>query len=703
MDREEVRTFRNRVIAAVCIWAVVAVIVAPYLIGSGHAEESLSFVNRVFEGRDVHPVGFYLDAWLSLALWMSAILVALIGALGWWTLLPDSRRATIDRALGRGPGLTPAGIVWAALCWGLVGGLAQALYQTARHVVTTRPAALYYTEVVWMAPLSAGIATAMLGVVVAAMSFGGRRRMTHARGAFVFGSLGIYGVIQSEGIPIHWWAGVLLSLGLASLLSRTVASRRRMVERAARASRPVAVASVVVLGATAVLMHPDMSERRALSRTPLPQAGLPNLLLIILDTARAANFGLYGYERPTSPEIDDWARSGVVFDWAIAPSPWTLPSHASIFTGRGNDRLRTSATRPLAGDFTTLAEVLASHGYHTAAFAANPGYTTAASGLAQGFARYEDRPWDVANFASSSWISEFFVARPLSSLTPHFTPRTKLAPQLTGDFLTWVTNRETDRPFFAFLNYYDAHGGYYAPDEWVERFGPLPAGTWPEFMSGFRPEGSAVVNTGELDRWVNRYDASIAVIDHHIGMIRDRLSEVGLLENTVAIITSDHGEMWGEHDELSHAASLYTPVLHVPLVVAFPRQVPGGRRVEKPISLVDLPRTVADLIGIAELEALPGESLAPLWQGRDGAQAVALSELVPGGPGAVPWWAPLHRGPMKSLFSGRLHYILNGDGAEELYDIRGDYDEAVNLSANADFSGEMARFRDLLDSLASGG
>jgi hypothetical protein len=160
-----------------------------------------------------------------------------------------------------------------------------------------------------------------------------------------------------------------------------------------------------------ILMLPRLRERRALGKLPPAAEGVPNVLLLVLDTVRAASLSLYGYPRPTTPNLEKWAAKGVVFERAIAPAPWTLPSHGSLFTGRHPQELSGEHLVPLNEEQPTLAEALRDAGYATAGFAANPTYTTRASGLARGFARYEDFPITWGRFLISSWLSRMISQR----------------------------------------------------------------------------------------------------------------------------------------------------------------------------------------------------------------------------------------------------------------------------------------------------
>ena len=225
------------------------------------------------------------------------------------------------------------------------------------------------------------------------------------------------------------------------------------------------------------------------------------------------------------------------------------------------------------------------------------------------------------------------------------------APSVTGAFLSWQ-RRHQDRPFFAFLNYFDAH-----------ELGALPEADRQTFRGG--------------RDWVDQYDGAIAYIDRHLGILFDSLAARGVLDNTLVIVTADHGEHFGERGLRSHGNSLYMSLLHVPLVMRLPGRVPSGRRIASVVSLRDIPATVLTLSG-ARGAALPGISLAQSWQEGGRPTSPAISEVERAAwPGSA---EPVSRGAMRGVVWDGWHYILNGDGVEELYRWPEDAAEVSDLS-----------------------
>ena len=218
--------------------------------------------------------------------------------------------------------------------------------------------------------------------------------------------------------------------------------------------------------------------------------------------------------------------------------------------------------------------------------------------------------------------------------------------------LAWETTRGR-RPFFAFLNFYDAHLPYDPPAEWSSKFSARATA-------------------------LDRYDGAIAYMDHEVGRVLNELGRRGILDNTVVIIASDHGEGFGEHGLYGHGNSLYRPELHVPLIVRYPARAPAGWRVESPVSLRDVGATLVDLTGLRTSRPFGGSSLTALW-GSGSAHPSAVVAEVSAGINTEPG-APVSRGAMRSLIDSTAHYIRNGDGVEELYRYRDDPGELRDVA-----------------------
>jgi arylsulfatase A-like enzyme len=489
-------------------------------------------------------------------------------------------------------------------------------------------------------------------------------------------------------------------------------------------SFPALLGSVLIMAA-AIFGGDWLKERREAGRS-LPPAGTPNVLMIVLDTVRADRMSLYGYQRPTTPALERLAQRGIRFAEARATAPWTLASHATMFSGRLPHELNVQWRTPLRGDFPTLAEYLGSRGFATAGFVANIEYCSYDTGLDRGFTHYEDYPVDVRHlrplrtgvFASSAWEAiSWSLWQSLGPFDPTVrwltNPARKDAGSINRDFLHWLSHRQgSPRPFFAFLNYLDAHVPYLPPEGTGFRFGAGPrnindfyvlAGGWKSLdKSQLPPKYRMLIR--------DCYDNCLSYLDGQLGELFDTLERRGVLEQTVVIVTSDHGEELGEHGLFEHGESLYRPEIHVPLLIVLPGRRRSPKVVRETVSLRDLPATITDLVGLAGDAPFPGSSLARVWRdvgperaGQVGDDDGAISELA----GPNPTFpsqgrSPASRGSLVSLAEGNYVYIRNeGDGREQLYHESDDPDERVNLARIETMRPRLERLRRRLDQMRS--
>ena len=306
--------------------------------------------------------------------------------------------------------------------------------------------------------------------------------------------------------------------------------------------------------------------------SPPKRTARPNVVLITLDTARADAFGAYGQARPTSPEIDRMAREGVVFEQVSTASPSTLPSHATILTGRFPiaHGVRSNRGYVLDEDQTTLAEILAGRGYVTAAEIAAP-VIGRRTGLDQGFAHYRE-PGDFGITRKRRVVDADLVEG-----------YDRDGADITQQGLAFLeAQRAASRPFFLWLHYFDPHVDYAAP---------------PEFARGLED---------------SPYHAEIRYTDHQVGRVLEALRRTGLRDRTLVVLTSDHGEGLGEHQERTHSFHVYDATMRVPLVVWGPDSVPRGRRVTVPVRTADIAPTILDWAGLPVLPGMQGRSLRGL-------------------------------------------------------------------------------------------
>ncbi len=262
----------------------------------------------------------------------------------------------------------------------------------------------------------------------------------------------------------------------------------------------------------------------------------------------------------------------------------------------------------------------------------------------------------------------------------------KSAEMINRDALAWLSVHK-NRPFFLFLNYFDAHDPYIVPEGFGHRFG----------------DGSVAKPRSTLEAARDGYDDCLAYLDDQIDCLLRELQDRGVLENTLVVVTADHGEGFGEHGLAGHGVSLYRPELHVPLLMALPHRVPEGVTISVPVSLRDLAPTIASLVA-KESDEFPGTPLDRFWTAKDLNESPAhppvLSEVdraehVP----AEMSHAPARLGRMQSLIADGWSYIRNGDMREEIYNLKSDPAEKFDLINSPTAQDDLEHLRELLDHL----
>jgi len=368
-----------------------------------------------------------------------------------------------------------------------------------------------------------------------------------------------------------------------------------------------------------------------------------NLVVVSIDTLRADHLGTYGYDKPTSPVIDALAARGARFDNAIAASHWTAPSHVSLLTGlhpvQHGVRAFPNPGR-LSPEVPTLAELLSEAGYDTAGFAAGL-YVGEGIGLADGFGTWVERvaPARHRMEEASAWVRGHAETAP-------------------------------DTPFFLFVHTYQVHDPYDPPppyDRWFQDDPGAPIAEWLRLphsettFPGWRPDAE------QLATQVALYDGEIRYTDEMLGQLLDTLAEAGVADDTLVVITSDHGEEFFDHGWVGHGR-LFKELLHVPLVLAHPA-LPGVAQpaVSQPVGHVDVVPTVLDLLGVDAPADLPGRSAVSAMAGACDAEARAYSSSI------------MNRQRGLSVYDRAGHYI-DDDGQISWYDHGSDVAETHDRS-----------------------
>ena len=482
-------------------------------------------------------------------------------------------------------------------------------------------------------------------------------------------------------LGVHRAAVLILAIGFGAVVRRWMRPRLALAVALARRSI-VALLAVVVLTVGVDSLGGALRERRALEALGVVAPTDPNVLLIVVDTLRADHVSSYGYHRPTTPNLDRLAAVGVLFENAIANSSWTLPSHASLFTGELPSDHGADWELPLGSASLTLAEVLAARGYVTGGFSANTEYVTAAWGLDRGFSRFESHGSSLAEDLTQTTLGRSLALTILPRLGYFDIVGRKRAHTVSEEFVTWLDRRKAGRPFFAFLNYFDAHDPYVPPTGHTLRFSPSAhRGDSVNYQfqgDGFRRK--PVLSMEDIQSAIDGYDECIAYVDSEIGKLVETLGQRGILDDTLIVVTSDHGEAFGNHDLFGHGNSLYMETLKVPLVLVWPHRIPAGRRVREIAGLNQVPATVLDLIA-DDPDGFPGRSLTDSWRTRSHQEPVFAS-LSPGRfLGSVRGY-PAATGPISSLVTDRWHWLLSDDGQTQLFDWRHDTSESENLAGS---------------------
>ncbi len=340
-----------------------------------------------------------------------------------------------------------------------------------------------------------------------------------------------------------------------------------------------------------------------------------NVVLISIDSLRADHVGALGYERDTSPTMDRLAREGMVFSNAISSTSWTLPAHAALFTGLPDSVHGASAERALAGGFATLAEAFADGGYRTVGFYAGP-FLHPVFGLDQGFDEYVD--------CTSYGLGT--VDRP-DPRAYHQKAEADITNPIVLKELSAALDRDSARPFFFFVHLWDVHYDYIPPPPYDEMFDPDYEGrfTGENFYNNifFKPG----MKQSDFEHVVALYDGEIRFTDDTIATILGELESRGRLDDTVVVITADHGDEFLDHGSKGHRHTLYEELVRIPLILWRPGMIDAGRR-EEVVRIVDVAPTLLELAGLEPLEDIVGESLVGLMTGRGGEPRAALSQLT---------------------------------------------------------------------------
>jgi arylsulfatase A-like enzyme len=511
-----------------------------------------------------------------------------------------------------------------------------------------------------------------------------RRNPSRIRPAIIFATSALV-VLEVALVTrqVHWAALAILAAGCASVAMR-VANRFPLASTRFFHASTAAMAVIAVTGAAWLTMRSSIAEKRALSALPTPPSDSPNVVVLILDTVRAIELGLYGNARPVSPNLDSLARNAIRFEYAYATAPWTLPSHTTMLTGRYPHEFSADWLEPYDGAHPLLSELLRDRGYATGAFVGNIVYLSRRWGLDRGFIRYEDYQADATALRTTSNLTRLVI----DLLNTESRYRVRIngidARVIRERFSRWQRSLD-DRPFFAFINLFDAHAPYGAPAPFDTMF----LGRRPRSydINDFRQRDAA--ENAEL---LGGYQQAIAYLDAEVGALVDDLRQRGVLDRTLLVITSDHGEDFGEHGYSGHGGGVHATQSRVPLLIVPPR-FRGSLSVGGYVTLRDLAATIAEATRL-EPGSVPGKSLSRHW-------TVASRDSMPDSPVLVELsatdnlttWYPAAHGALRSIVQDRTSYTMRDGGGEWLYDLDRDPIEQVDLATDTSFASTVSRLR----------
>lgn len=417
------------------------------------------------------------------------------------------------------------------------------------------------------------------------------------------------------------------------------------------------------------------------------------VVVIVMDTTRADRCSFLGYARPTTPRLEEFARESAVWTNAWSPAPWTLPAHATLFTGLSPEQHRVGLDGRMHLDAVppTLAERLGDAGWTTGCFSANP-FVSREFGITRGFGT-------VRTFRGGAAKSPAAVVPPAPS------------SEVCGEALRWIRGHRTaGRRYFAYLNLMDAHSPYDPPERFAARFrrgsrddaaagedGLRRLSQRDLIRASFLPE---TLSAAGRERLSDLYDADLAALDDEIGRFLDALRADGALDDALVVVLGDHGEGLGDHAWVEHATILNQEMLRVPLLVHRPGRFEPAK-IDSVVTLEDVFATVIDVCGAV---AVPGAEGVPLDAKSRPPFAFACE-------GAHPEWIPRISGAApgadlsklrqwrRSVTDGAHHLIVESTGECELYDLAADPLERTNVAGTK--PDVLARLRAALDARPS--
>ena len=443
--------------------------------------------------------------------------------------------------------------------------------------------------------------------------------------------------------------------------------------------RVLVINSLLVLVGLLGMLGPDPRSGASAPTTAAPE-NAPNVLFILIDTLRADHLGAWGYHRDTSPRIDALAASGVMFENCISQAPHTKPSTASILTSLFPPTHRVELfTSSLDSRAETMPELLHHGGWRTSLMSANT-FLSPTYGFGEGVETFRGSVVNpsfqligasVFHRLRRVFVKDLHLWRggwdflravanwPFLSDGDSY-QHGMTAAELEQEFFTWHDQLEGDRPWFSYLHFMEPHAPYEpAPAHRLfDNPDPIEQGAWfpskrDVMFLPFAPGDE--ISTQQRDYLIANYDACIHEVDAAVGRILDQLESRGELEDTLVIITSDHGEEFFEHGAWGHGHSLHRELLHVPLVLSLPGKLPQGKRISAQVRSVDIMPTVLTLCGIESPSQAAGLPL-PLTENTESREV--FSEVL---------WGGHFARSLRTADGTAIHVVYEGKDARQLF------------------------------------
>lgn len=405
----------------------------------------------------------------------------------------------------------------------------------------------------------------------------------------------------------------------------------------------------------------------------------PNIIIIVMDCARAMNFSCYGYRKDTTPNFSEFSRSANLFLNAFTPAIWTIPSHASIFTGTYPSRHGAlNLHRFLDDRHATLSEVLSGHGYNTIAFSNNGFISLKEFGLSRGFQTVEG-----IDYPRNTLRKALLKGQKIAKRTDD------IGALATNQFVkNWISRNGSGKPFFLFLNYMEMHAPYvHVPRKYLHMHVGKAERRLLKNINQDRQKyltGTSEINEEEFEILRSVYDAQLSYLDFMITSLFAFLKSKSLWDNSMIIVTSDHGDLIGEHGLVHHSYAVYDELIRVPLMVKLPGEQDNGKVNDYLVSSIDIFPAVMDMVGIEDYRAneqLQGQNLFVNTDPMERAYVYAecerpkneFAETYPGFDFSV------YDRQLLAIRSKKYKYIWASDNRHEMFDLENDPSEQHNI------------------------